>query len=615
MITTAVILAAGRGSRLGSITDDKPKGFVQIDNIHIIERSIRKLIGCGIDKIIIGTGYRSEMYEALVCKYPVIECIKNDNFIESGSMKTLLTVSPLIKDDFLLLESDLIYEFAALKTLLNSGYSDCILCSNPSGSMDEVFIETDDNCNLLALSKAREKLNRINGELVGISKVSRMALEKMCEYQLNVADKLPKLDYEHAFTGIYDSIKFHVEMVENLVWCEIDDQSHLNRAKTLIYPKICESERRWEIKRNILLNPGPATTTDSVKYAQIVPDICPREVEFGSLLSWICKKLSDMADPSGSSVATLFCGSGTAAMESIISSVVSDGYLVIVSNGAYGKRISEIARTYNLNHIIFESDPCSSVDVKSLLKFINDVKTKHKLTHLAVVHHETTTGVLNDIESIGKICSEENIELIVDAISSFAAVPIDMIQMNISHMAATSNKNLQGMAGISFVISRKSSIQKLQNTASKSYYLDLYSQYKYLQQHKQTRFTPPVQVLYALRQAIVETISEGIINRYKRYTKSWKTLIKGLNRLGLECPVAIRDQSHLLTTVSEPSLSKYNFEEMHDFLLKKGFTIYPGKLNSSKTFRVANIGEINSDDINRFIDAVESYFNTKKQCR
>lgn len=613
MINTAVILAAGRGSRLGTVTEKKPKGFVEIDNIPIIERSIRKLIFCGMESIIIGTGYHSEFYDELAEKYSIIKCIRNNDFQQTGSMKTLVVASQLINDDFLLLESDLVYDIAALKLLLNSSYSDSILVSNPSGSMDEVFVETDSDHKLVALSKNREMLKSVDGELVGISRVSLSCLKKLCEYEQKMRCDHPKLDYEHAFAGIQDT-RFHVEMAGDLVWCEIDNQSHFDRAVNTIYPRVCESECKWDVKRNVLLNPGPATTTDSVKYAQIVPDICPREREFGSLISWICRKLSDIADSSGSTVTTLFGGSGTAAMESIISSVISNGHLVVVNNGAYGQRICDIAGTYDISYSAFTADPFYSVDPESLRAFIDSIRREHKVTHIAVVHHETTTGVLNDIGTIGKICAENNIELIVDAISSFAAVPIDMVKMNISHLASTSNKNLQGMAGVGFVVSRKASIEKLKDIRSRSYYLDLYNQFKYLELHNQTRFTPPVQTLYALKQAIIETISEGVANRYKRYTKSWETLIGGLKDMGLGCPVPIKDQSHLLTSIYEPEVSNYDFDKMHDYLLSKGFTIYPGKISSSRTFRIANIGAITPEDIKQFINELQDYLNQITKC-
>ncbi|MDZ5034339.1 aminotransferase class V-fold PLP-dependent enzyme, partial [Clostridium perfringens] len=153
------------------------------------------------------------------------------------------------------------------------------------------------------------------------------------------------------------------------------------------------------IKRNILLNPGPATTTDTVKLAQVVPDICPRESEFGDVMEFVSKELTLFVGPLEEYTTVLFGGSGTAAVEAMISSVVGDGTILIVNNGAYGQRMCEIAESYGISFIEFKSSPINSIDLEKLEFVVKD--SKNKITHLAVVHHETTTGLLNDIKSIG----------------------------------------------------------------------------------------------------------------------------------------------------------------------------------------------------------------------
>lgn len=208
-----------------------------------------------------------------------------------------------------------------------------------------------------------------------------------------------------------------------------------------------------DIKRMILLNPGPATTTNSVKLAQIVPDICPREAEFGQLLENISTELTRLVADPRHYTTVLFGGSGTAAVESMISSIPDHDKMVIINNGAYGKRMCEIAKTYGLNYSEFASPPCEAIDLNALEKFIK--ASSQPVSYLAVVHHETTTGLLNDIRAIGELCKRYRIDMIVDAMSSFAAIPIDMEKMNISFLASSSNKNLQGMAGVSFVIAEK----------------------------------------------------------------------------------------------------------------------------------------------------------------
>jgi len=369
-----------------------------------------------------------------------------------------------------------------------------------------------------------------------------------------------------------------------------------------------------EIKKNILLNPGPATTSDTVKLAQVVPDICPREKEFGDVMEFVSKELTNFVGSNDKYTTVLFGGSGTASVEAILSSVVEDGTILIINNGAYGKRMCEIAEIYNLNYIEFKSSPIEEI---SLIELEETIKThnlesirsdKTPISHIAVIHHETTTGILNDIKSIGSICERYEIDMIVDAMSSFAGIPIKMDEMNIKYLASSSNKCIQGMAGISFVIASKESLEKTKNIKPRNLYLNIYKQYSYFKDNYQMRFTPPVQVLYALKQAIVEAKEETIENRYKRYKDCCKILWDGLDKLKLKKLVSEKASSMLLTSIIEPKIKGYNFDDLHDNLYNKGFTIYPGKVSSENTFRIANIGKIYPDDMNKFIEILEEYF-------
>ncbi|WP_248927483.1 2-aminoethylphosphonate aminotransferase [Paenibacillus hamazuiensis] len=359
------------------------------------------------------------------------------------------------------------------------------------------------------------------------------------------------------------------------------------------------------VKRNILLTPGPATTTESVKRAQIVPDICPREAEFGSLLAYVSEQLTRLVADPNLYTTVLFGGSGTAAVEAMLSSAVGSEAAVIVNNGAYGQRMCDIAETYGIPFLEFVSPPAEAVDLAALESFI--AGSPRKISHLAVVHHETTTGLLNDVASIGELCRNYRIELLVDAISSFAAVPVRMYDFNISYLAASSNKNIQGMPGIAFVIADKSRLESLRNNKPRSYYLNLFAQYDYFARTRQLRFTPPVQTFYALKQAIEELKTEGIEARYKRYSASWSVLIEGIARLGLKHLVDPRHHAKIVTAIMEPCASGYDFQEMHDFFYEKGFTIYPGKLDGMNTFRIANIGDITFKDIEAFLQLLGVY--------
>lgn len=369
-----------------------------------------------------------------------------------------------------------------------------------------------------------------------------------------------------------------------------------------------------DIKRNILLNPGPATTTDTVKLAQVVPDICPRETEFGDVMEFVSKELTNFVGSNDQYATILFGGSGTAAVEAILSSVVNDEIVLILNNGSYGERMCEIAEVYNLNYKEFESSSIEEInlnELEAILKTHNSKSVgseKPRISHLAVIHHETTTGILNDIKSIGRICRKYEIDMIVDAMSSFAGIPINMDEMNIKYLASSSNKCIQGMAGISFVIANKESLEHTRKIKPRNIYLNVYKQYLYFKDNYQMRFTPPVQILYALKQAIIEAKEETIENRYERYKTCCKVLWSGLDRLKLTKLVGEEISSMLLTSIIEPKIQGYSFNDLHDYLYNKGFTIYPGKIASENTFRIANIGQIYPENMNKFIEILEEYF-------
>lgn len=357
------------------------------------------------------------------------------------------------------------------------------------------------------------------------------------------------------------------------------------------------------IKRKILLNPGPATTTDTVKYAQIVPDICPREKEFGDLMESISNDLTKIAGGDKNYTCVLFGGSGTAAMEAVINSVVPPNKkILIINNGAYGERMVEIAKAYNIDYINlkFECEKLPKLD-----KIENALKNDLEIACVSMVHHETTTGLLNPIKDIGKLAKKYNKVFIVDTISSFAGVPIDIKKFNIDFMFSTSNKCIQGMAGVCFIICKEEELEKTKTYPKRSVYLNLYEQYNYFKKYHQMRFTAPVQVMYALRKAIDEFLEEGYENRIARYTKNWEVLRKGIEKIGFEILTQPEDESHLLITLLYPKDPNFDFDKLHDKLYEKEFTIYPGKLGKKTTFRLANMGAIDYKDIEKFLTTLK----------
>ena len=292
MIKEAVIVAGGLGSRFGGRTEAMPKGFIEIEGEAIVERSVRKLIANGVERIIIGTGHCSEWYDRLAKKYPCIVTVRNDDYAKTSSMGTLEVCAPLVTGDFFLLESDLIYDAVGLKVLANDARENVILASGPTNSKDEVYLETDENGVLKNVSKNRSEISSVAGELVGITKLGKKTLDEMTAYYRKDFPAHIKIDYEQVLKAVAQQTPVYVRTVQYYAWTEIDDEAMFTRAIETIWPRIAENEALQNIRREVLLNPGPSTTTDSVKYAQVVSDICPRESEFGELMEWCSKELT-----------------------------------------------------------------------------------------------------------------------------------------------------------------------------------------------------------------------------------------------------------------------------------------------------------------------------------
>ncbi|MDL2229264.1 2-aminoethylphosphonate--pyruvate transaminase, partial [Treponema sp. OttesenSCG-928-L16] len=567
----------------------------------------------GIEEIIIGTGHCAEWYERLAEKYSCITLVKNEAYASTGSMGTLACCAAKVYGTALVLESDLIYDDIGLFVLINDPRQNVILASGKTDSGDEVYLEADSRGNLLGNSKRKEDLGSVFAELVGITKLSKETLDAMAAYCESRQGDLPKMEYEHAMSWVSreaaegrspEAHLIGIRKIEHYQWREIDDEDHYKMAAESVYPRIVENEELRSVRREVLLNPGPATTTDSVKYAQVAADICPRESEFGQVMRWITKELSSFVGKPGAVETVLFGGSGTAADEVMISSCVPQGAkLLILNNGAYGERFSKIAASYSIPHDVVKSSGFELPDIGELKKKLVD----GGYTHFVLVHHETTTGLLNPVPELCRFCKDHGITTIVDTVSSFAAIPIDMERDGIDFMASTSNKNIQGMAGVAFVFCRKEALEKIRDYPMRSYYLNLWDQYAYFSKTGQTRFTPPVQTLYALRQAIIETKAETIAKRYERYAACWDVLVRGVRKIGLKMLVPEAAQSKLITAIIEPDSPKYNFDDMHDKARGLGFTIYPGKLFGADTFRIANIGDIRPDEMERFVTFLEEY--------
>ncbi len=364
------------------------------------------------------------------------------------------------------------------------------------------------------------------------------------------------------------------------------------------------------MNRKILLNPGPVTTTQGVKSALIVEDICHREQEFTQLVQGIRSDLLKVANADNHYSAILFTASGTGALEACLSSVVADNQTIaIISNGTYGERLVKIATRYGLQVIEIKQPVDQPLDVQAVEITLRD----NNISHLAMVHHETSLGTLNPLHTVGKLCKKYNCEYIVDAMSSFAGSAIHMPNDHIDYLISSSNKCLHGMPGMAFVIAKRDRLLNSEGHA-RSFYFDLHQQHHALERGGEMPFTPAIQVAYAFKQALNEFFAEGAQQRIERFEHNYNVLTKGLGELGFHCVTPQTCQSKLLVTVQFPNDGcKYDFNLLHDHLYAKGITIYPKKIPIANSFRLSCIGDISTQDIKHFLKELESYMTKYKK--
>ncbi len=363
------------------------------------------------------------------------------------------------------------------------------------------------------------------------------------------------------------------------------------------------------MKNYKLLTPGPLTTTETVK-KEMLFDHCTWDDDYKNITQKIRKHLLKLAyvDDEFYTV-VLMQGSGTFGVESVISSVISDKDKVLIcTNGEYGKRIAQIAKYNKLNYITYDESYSNIISEQKVCEILENDNT---ITHIAMVHCETTTGILNDIKSIGAFCKKYNKTFIVDAMSSFGGIEIPVQEWNIDFIISSANKCIQGVPGFSFIIANKQKLIESKGTA-RSLSLDLYDQWECMDKDGKWRYTSPTHVVLAFSKALEELESEGgISQRQKRYTENNKLLIEKMADMGFKSYVDLKVQSPIITSFFYPE-HNFTFESMYSYIKERGYAIYPGKLSDANTFRIGNIGEIYSEDIEILCNVIKNFIEENK---
>jgi len=354
----------------------------------------------------------------------------------------------------------------------------------------------------------------------------------------------------------------------------------------------------------LLLTPGPLSTTKTVK-AVMLRDWCTWDDDYHELVQGIRAKLLGLASGRAGYTAVLMQGSGTFAVESCIGTAVpADGKLLVLANGAYGDRIVRIAEYLGIAVAVNNSGEVQPPDLDALAKTLEE---EPQLTHVAAVHCETTTGMLNPVKEIGRVVKSSGKIYIVDAMSSFGGIPMDMADLGADFLISSANKCIQGVPGFGFVLAWQEELEKTRGRA-RSLSLDLYDQWEVMERGRgKWRFTSPTHVVRAFAQALIELDGEGGIGaRYRRYRENHRILVEGMRNLGFACLLPDEYQSPIITAFLSPGHPAYNFRRFYGELKTRGFVIYPGKVTVADTFRMGTIGDVGPADTRRLLKAVEA---------
>ncbi|MDW4561342.1 MULTISPECIES: 2-aminoethylphosphonate--pyruvate transaminase [Aeromonas] len=358
----------------------------------------------------------------------------------------------------------------------------------------------------------------------------------------------------------------------------------------------------------LLLTPGPLSTTATVR-AAMLQDSCTWDADYNQgVVEPIRRELVRLAtgpEYESDYSAVLLQGSGSYVVESVLGSAIgANECLLIINNGAYGARMGEMARCLGLHHHELDCGETTRPEPAA----IDAMLARHpEITHLAIVHCETTTGMLNPLEEVAELCQRRDIRLIVDAMSSFGGIPIDMGRLGIEFLISSANKCIQGVPGFGFVIARRAALTVCAGRA-RSVSLDLHAQWQTMEkQGGKWRFTSPTHTVLAFAQALRELDEEGgIAARYQRYSENQRILVAGMAELGFAPLLPEEWQSPIITAFYSPAHPDYRFVDFYQRLKGQGFVIYPGKVSQADCFRIGNIGDVTPGRVRELLAAMAS---------
>jgi 2-aminoethylphosphonate-pyruvate transaminase len=592
-VQRGIILAAGRGSRLVN-GSGIPKPLVEVGGRPMIQHVLAAFREAGLREAVVVVGYLAEkMRQALAGEQGItIHVVENPDWQKSNGV-SLLAAAKYVDGPCILSMSDHLYEFGMVRTLCRLPVNDGV-CHLLVDDDTEAVFDIDD----------ATKVRRLGDRIVSIGK----ELEDYDGIDCGVfritptlVDALGTAYRERGDCSLSDGVRamcskglMRAVPVAGEMWLDVDTPQALRHANALLRIKELEgcSEAPY-----LLMNPGPVTLSAGVRRALSSADLCHRDEDFSNVFESVRRKLRRVYGASNSHDVVLFNGSGTAAVESMVTNFVPrKGKLLVVRNGAFGERIVEIARAH---HIPVTEAAFAWGETVDLGRVARALDADPAVTTVAMVHHETSTGMLNPVAKLGALCRSRDLVLLVDAVASLGGEDLDVTRDEVDVCASSANKCLHAISSVSFLCASDRAYDRIRDDEPRGYYLDV-RRYRAFAGQGQTPFTPSVQGLLALDRALTEALELGLARKRARYRSLNAAIRGGLAEMGLGTFTSTGQEAHVITIAQVPE--GITFGELYAEMKRRGYLIYECKAAlANRYFQVANMGAMTMDDVQGFL--------------
>ncbi|MFI5071934.1 MAG: aminotransferase class V-fold PLP-dependent enzyme [Terriglobales bacterium] len=606
----AIILAAGEGRSLFPLTKDRPKALLSVGGEAILERLLRQLRQLGVSDFVVVVGYKKDKVVELTSRFQrhsgaTVHLVENERYAETNTLYSLsLAGSQCGGRPILLIDGDIVCEEEILVRFLQEK-GGAVLAVDTARLMgqEEMKVRFGQNQILSAIGK---NLSKPSAEFLGISKFSGAQASELFRVARKILSQGDATSfYEEAFCVLCDRERaVRVLDISGLKWEEIDFLTDYEEALRVF--GLIDELRSYRASRQslpqYLFCPGPVLVSDKVKEALASSEIGHRELEFSELLNRVRMKLARVFGVQNFHHYTtvVITGSGSAANESVLGSAGTGKRLLVISNGEFGERWTELAEFLDLAPETIKLRWGQPFPIDQIQRHLKRGKTDV----VCMVHHETSTGMLNPLGEVAALAKRFGVELFVDAVSSVGAVPIDIENSGITFCTGSANKAIASVPGLSFVCGKRAAFDALKTARPHSFYLDLYKHFVFNERKFQTPNTPAVNLFFALEASLDGILEPGLESTFERYRSLAVQLRTGMKELGFRFFIPEEYMSPVLTTVELPA--GFEADEFHERLKQRGFVTYPGKgILRHRVFQVANIGEISSHQAREFLKALK----------